>query len=370
MFKNKHIFIILLVTLVLTLVVYNQDLIMVKKTSTKTIGKYETATLAGGCFWCMESAFELMPGIIDVTSGYSGGKKENPTYEEVSSGTTGHRESIQIKYDPSKISYQDLIKFFWKQIDPTNNNGQFVDKGSQYKSAIFYHSEKQKRIAEETRIELEKTGKFNMPIVTEILPFTNFYPAEEYHQDYYKKNVLNYNLYKKGSGRDNFLKKYWNESFKNVTGYGEKIKEYDKPNDAELRKMLTPLQYKVTQKEGTENPFDNEYWDNKRNGIYIDIVSGEPLFSSKDKFDSGTGWPSFTKPLEPDNIIEEEDNSLFMKRIEVRSKKADSHLGHLFNDGPNGSQRYCMNSAALRFIPEEDLEKEGYGEYKELFENK
>ncbi|MEX2475788.1 peptide-methionine (R)-S-oxide reductase MsrB [Marinobacter sp.] len=334
------------------------------------------ATFAGGCFWCVEAAYEEnVPGVAEAVSGYSGGEQKDPTYEQVAGGRTSHTEAVQVYYDPQEITYEGLLQALWRTANPTDVNGQYVDRGEQYRPAIFYHNEAQRRAAEASVKALEASGRYDDPVAIEIVPFESFYDAEEYHQDYYNKNPLRYKFYTHNSGRYQFIEKVWGDDqdvdysqFRpQASGMGNEAvdqQSFQKPDDEALKRMLTAEQYRVTQKDGTEKAFDNEYWDEKRPGLYVDVVSGEPLFSSRDKYKSGTGWPSFTRPLSSDVVVEKEDRSLFMSRTEIRSVLADSHLGHVFNDGPDPTGlRYCMNSAALRFIPLERMEEEGYGRY-------
>lgn len=339
--------------------------------------KPKTALFAGGCFWCVEHDFaKISIGLLEIKSGYAGGATENPTYENSVAG--GHREVVEVTYDSEKVSYSTLVEYLLRHIDPTDAGGSFNDRGLQYTSAIYYENDVERETAEAIIKKIDAQKVFPTPIVTPVIPKPRFWPAEGYHQDYAEKNPLRYSLFRVASGRDAFVKRAWKG--KEITIHTAAVtpaaaagtsspnwESFTKAAESELRSRLTPLQYEVTQEEGTERPFQNEYDKESRDGIFVDIVSGEPLFSSKDKFDSGTGWPSFVRPIKKEMVTEHEDKRLFFgSRTEVRSAIADSHLGHVFPDGPKdrGGLRYCMNSAALRFIPIECMEKEGYGEYR------
>ncbi len=345
-------------------------------------GNYALATFAGGCFRCMQPWFDWLSGVVETIVGYAGGTEENPTYEQVAYGETTHRESIQVTYDPTKVTYEQLLEEYLVHIDPTDPYGQFSDKWMQYTTAIFYRGDEQKTIAEEFLKKQAVSGKYEKRIVTKILPFTTFYPAEEYHQKYYLKAKERYNSYKNNSWRPEYFDEMKQKEEELKTQEGASVswqnlscdtwiefdpnKKYDK---GELKSKLTDLQYFVTQENGTEVPFNNEYWNNHEEGIYVDVISGKPLFSSTDKFDSGTGWPSFTKPIESGIVTTQEDGTLGMSRTEIRSADSDAHLGHVFNDGPvdKGGQRFCVNSASLKFIPKSQMEAAWYGDYLYLF---
>jgi len=339
-------------------------------------GARATAMIAGGCFWCVESDIEKLQGVLTAVSGYASGNTENPTYKNYAAG--GHREVVLVTYNPSVVSYREIVISALKHMDPTDEDGSFYDRGYEYSPAIYYQTEKEKNIAEEVIAKIDSLNIYEKDIAAEVLPEPAFWPAEDYHQDYYKGTLssLKYKYYRNASGRDKFIEEHWGDDT-DATLPGETTpfdvsqwEGFQKPSEAELLTSLTSLQYKITQKSGTEPSFSNDYWDNHEEGIYVDVVSGEPLYSSTDKFDSGTGWPSFTKPIYPDAVTEHDDYKLVVRRTEVRSQFAGSHLGHVFNDAPPelGGIRHCINSAALRFVPKEDMEAEGYGQFLTLFE--
>jgi peptide methionine sulfoxide reductase msrA/msrB len=341
----------------------------------------DVAYVAGGCFWCVEHDLEHGPRIIEVVSGYMGGTGENPTYENYSK--LGHREVVKVVYDKTVITFADIVWQMIKHSDVTDGDGSFGDRGQEYAPAIYYATNEEKEIAENIIRSIDESKRFTKPLAIKVIPLTPFYAAEEYHQDYAVKNPVRYTYYRNASGRDAFIEKYWtkeelatfgmpkeNKKIINTnTSMNNSNKTFVKPSQEELKATLTDIQYKVTQEDGTERAFANEYWKNEEEGIYVDIVSGEPLFSSTDKYDSGTGWPSFVKPIEKDVVVEKLEKSIFSTRTEVRSKIADSHLGHVFPDGPEdrGGKRYCMNSAALRFIPKSELTGTVYEKYLSLF---
>lgn len=341
---------------------------------------YEVITLAGGCFWCTEAYFQENAGVVDAVSGYSGGSEQDASYLKVSKGSTSHREAVQITYNPKVISTEKILDIYWSHIDPTNTEGQFADNGFQYSTAIFYHTDAQKEIALDSKKRLVESNLFDKPIATEVVPFVTFFKAEEYHQDYYKKSSDYYERYKKGSGRAGFIEETWakdaaiqflqSEQVK-VTTSGEisKKRDYDYTEEeiAKMLKNLDPLAYHVVAEGGTESPFNNAYWNNKADGIYVDKVTGKPLFSSTHKYDSGTGWPSFWRTIDDDSVTMHQDNSLSTTRTEIRSDAG--HVGHVFEDGPKeeGGRRFCTNSASLKFVPKEEMQKSGYGEYLYLF---
>lgn len=318
--------------------------------------KLEDIWFAGGCFWGVEAYMDRVFGVYDVTSGYANGTTENPTYREVIYENTGHAETVHVQYDPERIDLESLVSEFFMIIDPTLLNQQGNDKGTQYRTAVFYEDEKERAIIE--GVVAAEAERYDKPIVTEIEPLEQYYLAEEYHQDYLEKNPDGYCHIEFDSLEDQEIPSLIDPA------------AYPKPSDEELKEQLTEIQYNVTQKDDTETAYSNEYWDTYEPGLYVDITTGEPLFSSADKYDSETGWPSFTKPIEPAVVTEHDDQGFFTTLTEVRSRTGDSHLGHIFEDGPKdkGGLRYCLNSAALLFIPADEMEAEGYGYLSDLVE--
>lgn len=313
---------------------------------------------AGGCFWGVEEYFSRIPGVYEAESGYANGTTENPSYEDVCYRNTGHAETVHVRYDPDLVSLKTLTEQYFKIVDPLSVNRQGNDAGSQYRTGVYYTDEADLPVLE--AVFAAEQEKHDQQLAVELKPLENFYLAEEYHQDYLKKNPNGY-------CHIDF------STLEDLPAAGEAASSgarYVQPSDEELRSMLTPEQYDVTQNAATERAFTGEYWNNHEKGIYVDIVTGEPLFSSADKYDSGCGWPSFTRPIDPDAVVESADTSWGMNRTEIRSSGGRSHLGHVFEDGPadRGGLRYCINSASLRFIPYDDMDAEGYGAYKALCE--
>ena len=353
-----------------------------------TTPNIQTMLVAGGCFWCVEADLEKLSGVQEVVSGYAGGTTDNPTYEDYAKG--GHREVVEVTYDANEVSFEEILIYAMKHMDPTDDDGSFGDRGEYYSPAFYYQDDGQREIIDQLIAEVNENGPYDKLLAIDIEAEPTFWPAEDYHQNYYKGTLsqLKYQYYRRASGRDAFIEKYWGddtgpelpwregtEGSRQTSVDGAKTttttataafwENYEKPDQATLKAELDPLVYRVTQEDGTEragtSPLDTIY----EPGIYVDVLSGEPLFSSKHKYDSGTGWPSFTQPITPEAVTEHEDRRLFSVRTEIRSAIADNHLGHVFTDGPadRGGLRYCMNGAALEFVPKEEMEARGYGAY-------
>lgn len=320
--------------------------------------------LAGGCFWGLQAFLQKLPGVLKTEVGYANGKTENPTYDEVCYQGTGHAETVRVVFDANVLPTGKLLKAFFRVVNPTTVNRQGNDHGTQYRSGIYYTNEDKLPVIK-AAVKAEQ-AKYNTPIATEVLPLHNYTAAEDYHQDYLDNNPGGYchiNL----EAADQFVEE---EGLGKNLDHLIKNKKYQAAPNKDLKKRLTDIQYQVTQKNSTEQPFQNEYAATFERGIYVDVVTGEPLFSSEDKFESGCGWPSFSKPLTPEVVMEKRDKSFSMSRTEVRSRAGDSHLGHVFDDGPSelGGQRYCINSASLQFIPYSDLDEKGYSFLKQVFD--
>jgi peptide methionine sulfoxide reductase msrA/msrB len=353
-------------------------------TSTTADAPLATMLVAGGCFWCVESDLEKLPGVSEAVSGYAGGTTDNPTYQDYS--TNGHREVVEVTYDPRVVSFEEILIYTMKHMDPTDGEGSFGDRGPGYTPAFYYADEAEQQIIEDLIAEVDEQGPYDEPLAIAVEPLPTFWPAEAYHQDYYKKptSALQYRFYRAASGRDAFIKKHWSDDTGPTLSWRSDAEieareaaavpaaaesapwqSYQKPSKEILQATMEPLAFKVTQEDGTERAHTSPLDKNYERGIYVDILSGEPLFSSRDKYDSGTGWPSFTQPITPTAVTEHEDRKLFVTRTEIRSAIADNHLGHVFTDGPadRGGLRYCMNGVALRFVAEADMEAEGYGDF-------
>ena len=314
--------------------------------------RYKEIYLAGGCFWGVQAYFDKIIGIEYTSVGYANGESDNTDYNSIKK--TGHAETVYVVYDPEKITLDELLEYYYRIIDPTSLNKQGNDIGTQYRTGIYYVDEEDKKIIEE--VTAKEQTKYSEKIVTEIKPLVNYVLAEDYHQNYLENNPGG----------------YCHIDLSQIPREKPKVNlgDYPKPSMEEIKKKLTDLQFRVTQESATEYAFENKYWNNKETGLYVDIVTGEPLFLSLNKFDSGTGWPSFTRPIQWDVVTYNSDKSGGMERIEVRSRIGDSHLGHLFYDGPvaEGGLRYCINSGALDFIKLDELKDRGYGKFIILFE--
>jgi peptide methionine sulfoxide reductase msrA/msrB len=326
----------------------------IKLIEKQTDSKKHTIYLAGGCFWGMEKLMRSLPGVLEVTSGYANGNKVNPTYEEVCSGTTNFKETVKVDYDPTKVSLDTVLYAYYSVIDPTVANKQGNDVGSQYQTGVYYTDLESKTIVEKVAtVQKKRYPNFKV----ENKPLENFYPAEAYHQHYLDKHPQGYC----------HIPPY---AFRRVAEMKVDAGKYQRPNDQEIKKRLSPQQYMVTQQGGTEAPYNNKYDKTFEPGIYVDVVTGEPLFLSTDKFDSGCGWPAFSKPIDPNVVVYRKDTSLATERTEVSSRTGGSHLGHVFvGEGISPTDvRFCIDSASLKFIPYAEMDKAGYGAYKEMVE--
>lgn len=302
--------------------------------------------LAGGCFWGVQKYLALIMGVLDTTAGYANGTTAHPTYEDVCTGSTGFVEAVEVSYDEKTVRLADLLTLYFEIIDPLSLNRQGNDIGTQYRTGIYYVVADDLPVIEQALAKLQK--RLPAQAAIEVQALDNFYPAEDYHQDYLDKNPGG----------------YCHISTSKFAAVGKKLAFLPQIEE------LSPMQYEVTQHNATEPPFSNEYFDKFEPGIYVDVVSGEALFVSTDKFDSGCGWPSFSKPIDKYKVRELMDHSLGITRVEVRATDSDAHLGHVFNDGPPESNglRYCINSASLRFVPKAEMESQGYGSLLNLLQ--